>query len=152
MSYSKRLHHVGLSSEHNEYMALAAATKAVIWLRQLLQEADLPEAVDAPTMLFGDNVQANKLCREHFVSSGNQYISLPYHLSREAYKMGLIDVIWVASKHNLADVMTKALTNQQLNGSEGLLKYLLGYASTEEFKERLQTTLDFAATKQFKRG
>ena len=66
--------------------------------------------------------------------------------------MGLIEVLWVASRHNMADAMTKALTNQQLNGPEGLLPYLLGYASAEDYRARLMAILDQAATKAFKRG
>ena len=68
--------------------------------------------------------------------------------------MGLIEVLWVASRHNMADAMTKALTNQQLNGPEGLLAYnvMLGYAKTEGYRKRLEATLDQAATKAFKRG
>ena len=82
-TFSKRMPHVGNSSEHNEYMALTAATKSTIWLRQFLQEAELGEYVREPTVLYGDNVQANRLCREHFVTTGNQYIYLPYHFARE---------------------------------------------------------------------
>ena len=149
-TYSKRMHHRGLSSEHNEYMALTAATKSIIWLRQFLQEAELGEYVSEPTLVYGDNVQANKLCREHFVTTGNQYIYLPYHFSREAYQIGMIDVKWVKSKHNLADAMTKPLSSQQLNGEQGMLKYLLGYAHLDEFRIRLEEMLDGDAIRAFR--
>ena len=72
---SKKLKHVGLSSEHNEYMGITAAVKRVIWLRQLLADLGVtPEIAESPTVVFGDNTQANRLCLEHFVSPGNQYI------------------------------------------------------------------------------
>ena len=121
-------------------------------MRQFLQEAGLREVVTQPTTLFGDNVQANRLCREHFVSTGNQYIYLPYHLSREAYKLGLIEVKWVGSKYNMADAFTKALTSQQLNGTRGMLPYILGYSQPTAFKAMLEATLDQDALVAFKRG
>ena len=147
--YSKRNHHAGLSLEHNEYMALTAITKAVIWLRQFLHEAGFEDEVKEPTILFGENVQANKLSREHFVSTGNMYIYLPYHFVREASRMQLIEVKWVQGAFNMADAFTKALTAQQM---KNILAYILGYASAEEYKQRMDATLDQAAMKAFKRG
>ena len=41
LDISKKLRHIGLSSEHNEYMALYFANQAVVWLRQLFKEMSL---------------------------------------------------------------------------------------------------------------
>ena len=90
MSWSKRLRHVGHSSEHNEYMAMAAAIKAIIWMRQLIDDMGLGDVIKMPTILFGDNVCANNLSREHFVSTGNQYIYRPYHFNREFFFVQII--------------------------------------------------------------
>ena len=145
---SKRLHHVGLSSEHNEYMAMTACTKVVIWLRQLLEDIGDGKYVKDPTKLFGDNIQANNLSQEHFTSTGNQYIFIPYHFNREAHDLGLIEVIWTKSGNNLADIMTKALSGQKI---KGLLPYLLGYKPSKELQDLLMTILDEAANKVFKK-
>ena len=151
MSWSKRLRHVGHSSEHNEYMAMAAAIKAIIWMRQLIDDMGLGDVIKMPTILFGDNVCANNLSREHFVSTGNQYIYRPYHFNREATKLGLIDVKWVKTDYNLADIFTKALPGQKLNHAEhGMLKYLLGYADVTDFRTMLETLLDQDAMKMMK--
>jgi hypothetical protein len=75
---SKKLKHVGISSEHNEYMGITGAVKRIIWLRQLLEEiGTAPEILQQPTIIYGDNTQANRLCREHFISPGNQYTVIP---------------------------------------------------------------------------
>ena len=144
---SKSNGHIGHSSEHNEYMAMARCSKAVIWLRQLLEEIGDEEYVSYPTFLFGDNVQANNLCQEHFTSTGNQYIYIPYHFNREVYDLGLIKVFWVRSGFNVADLMTKALSYQK---AKGLLAYLLGYKSANELQDFLLTILDEAAMKAIK--
>ena len=122
VSHSSRLHHVGLSSEHNEYMSMTNAIKKIIWLRQLM--AEIGKAFEEPTPVYGDNVQANKLCTEHFISPGNQYIATQYHFNKEKVMSGDVRIIWVDSKHNIADLLTKALTSAVLNC---LLPYLLGF-------------------------
>ena len=119
-------------------------------MRQLLEDMEV-DIVKKPTILFGDNVCANNLSREHFVSLGNQYIYRPYHFNREATRLGLIDVKWVKTDYNIADIFTKALAGQKLNHSEhGMLKYLLGYADVNQFKELLESILDQDAIKMMK--
>ena len=122
---SLRLHHVGLSSEHTEYMALFLLIKRIIWLRQLLKELGYDSMISAPTACYGDNVQANRLCKEHFISPGNQYIATQYHFNKEKVQSKDVDIYWIATKYNLADIFTKALSKQVL---DQLLNYLLGFA------------------------
>jgi len=123
---SKKLKHIGLSSEHNEYMALTFATKRVIWLRQLIVELGIcPEVAGSPTLLLGDNTQANRLCKEHFISTGNQYIYLPYHFNKEAEELGHIAVHWLHTKFNVSDLFTKPVPRQVL---EALIGGLTGYS------------------------
>jgi hypothetical protein len=121
---SKRLHHVGCSAEHNEYMALHLIIKRVVWLRQLLREMGIHEAISAPTVVYGDNVQANKLCQEHFVSTGNQYIATQYHFNREKVLSGDVIIHWVRTVFNVADIFTKPLEPQVIRK---LSMYLLGH-------------------------
>ena len=95
-----RLHHVGLSSEHNEYMAITNIAKKLVWLRQLLAELGLP--ILLPTPVYGDNIQANKLCMEHFISTGNQYILTQYHFNKEKVADGTMTIIWLQTVDMLA--------------------------------------------------
>ena len=151
MAWSKKLRHIGHSSEHNEFMAMAALIKALIWFRQLLEECGFGECVKEPTIIFGDNVAANNLSEEHFVSTGNQYIYITYHFNREATRLGLVQVKWVKSAMNLSDALTKALSNQQLNHAEqGMLKYITGYANVEDFKSMLETIMDIDCMRKLK--
>jgi hypothetical protein len=43
-------------------------------------------------VLSGDNIQAHRLCKEHFVTTGNQHIYQPYHFNREAIEMGVVAI------------------------------------------------------------
>lgn len=125
---SKKLSHVGHHAMHNEYMALAEAGKYVVWLRQLLHELDHDYLIQSPTVLFGDNNAANSLTQEHFVSTGNQYIYLPYHAIKEWSDLGIIRVERKCSKHNLADLMTKNVTSSEI---KMLLDRLCGYKTCD---------------------
>jgi hypothetical protein len=128
---SKKLKHVGISSEHNEYMGITAAVKRVIWLRQILEEIGAaPEILQQPTVILGDNTQANRLCREHFISPGNQYIYQAYHLNKEAVELGIADIRWLHTKMNTADLFTKPVSRQVFNN---LIALLTGHASTEQW-------------------
>ena len=132
---SKKLKHIGLSSEHNEYMGLTAATKRVIWLRQLISDLGVaPSVLQHPTLILGDNTQANRLTREHFITTGNQYIYLPYHFTREASDLGHIAVKWLPTKENVADLFTKPVNRQTF---QALLGALTGYSSVQHFEDLL---------------
>ena len=110
---SKKLNHVGLNAFHNEYMALCECSKAIVWMRQLLHELDEPDLITKPTLCFGDNNASIQLCLEDFVSTGNQYIYLPYHYCKEVANNGYIDFKQKRTKFNLADIFTKAMNSVQ---------------------------------------
>ena len=121
---SKKLAHVGLSAYHNEYMALRHALSAVIWLRSLFIDINLTSIVNQPTVIYGDNEAANRLTRQDFVSSGNQYIYLPYHYLKECVSNGFVDVRWVGTRLNFADIFTKAVAVETMRA---LKDKLCGY-------------------------
>ena len=131
----KRLGHVGHSSAHNEYMAITAAIKRTVWLRQLISELSACQEVLAqPTVVLGDNLQANRLCREHFITPGNQYIAISYHYNKEQVDLGTVTVRWLSSAANLADLMTKPVSRQVL---AKLLGALTGYSTTQSIQDLL---------------
>lgn len=108
---SSKLKHVSPtgSAAHVEYMALSTCNQSVYWMRQLLDELQCDELIDKATVVFGDNEVANKWTKEHFITSGNQYIYNAYHWQCELAELGLIDVQYKRSKWNLADLYTKAV-------------------------------------------
>ena len=109
VTHSKKLSHVGLSAAHNEYMALQWCNRHVVWLRHLLVEMGYSDMVSDPTVVRGDNTAANQLCYEDIVTSGNQFIITPYHYNKEVVTLRLVEVKYVKSEDNLADLTTKAV-------------------------------------------
>ena len=119
---SKKHNHVGISSSHNEYMALSHATKAVMWMRQLLMEMKLEEYIPAPTPMLGDNDQATLLSQQEMVTNGNKFYLLDYHYSREAVKLGHTSTRRVDTKANYSDMFTKAVPKIDLERLGEMLK------------------------------
>ena len=109
---SKKLPHIGPSAFHNEYMALRYATAHAVWLRQLLQETGWGFVNSEPTLLMGDNIAANQLVAEDFITTRNQYIYLAYHCVKEVYAMGWIKPCHIPSEFNLADLLTKPVPRE----------------------------------------
>jgi hypothetical protein len=86
--------------------------------------------------VLADNTQANRICREHFISPGNQYIHLSYHYNKEAVELGFVDIRWISTKMNTADLFTKPVSRQVFNH---LIAMLTGHASAEQWAPILAT-------------
>jgi hypothetical protein len=106
---SKKLRQVGLSSEHNEYMAMYYAHQQLIWIRQLLQEMGLGAFIEKPTVMFADNNAANTLSREDVVTHGNQYVALSYHFNKEVQEQAISTVHYIKTDDNISDLMSKCV-------------------------------------------
>jgi hypothetical protein len=122
---SRKLHHVGLNAFHNEYMAMSEASKAIVWVRQLLTEIDMGSLISEPTILYGDNSTAVDLTYENFVSTGNQYIYLSYHFIKEVSNMGYVDPREKRTNYNIADVCTKAVNGATIKRLVPVLRGLV---------------------------
>ena len=131
---SKKLKHVSPtnSTAHVEYMAMSMCNQSVVWVRQLLQELDAIDMLDGPTVVFGDNKCANQLCKEHFISTGNQYIYNTYHCQKELEEMDTVDVQYKRSAWNLANVFTKPVDGPT---SLRLFGKLCGYVDFQKATE-----------------
>ena len=121
---SRKSSHMGMSSAHSEYMAMSECYKSVVLMRNILNEVGMAEAVLNPTVLFGDNNAANRLTEEMFVSTGMQYIYMPYHHIKEGSMLGEVKIVRKKSQANLADIFTKNVTSDVV---KSLLNQMTGY-------------------------
>ena len=60
-------------------------------------------------MLNVDNTSALKLIKNPEFHQRNKHIDVRYHFIRDLYNKGEIDVKYIESKEQLADILTKAL-------------------------------------------
>lgn len=98
---------VALSSAEAEYMAVCAAVQEAIHLRQLLK--DLGFKQDQATVIFEDNQGCIALSENPVFHKRTKHIDIKYHFVRERVASGEIELRYVATEHQLADLLTKGL-------------------------------------------
>lgn len=100
---------VALSSAESEYVALNLATREVLRLTRILKELQLNVFVNEPPNLFCDNRSAMCLASNRVENFASKHIEIRYHYVREQCDKKLINLKYVPSKSNLADILTKSL-------------------------------------------
>jgi hypothetical protein len=126
ISWSSRLQPtVALSSAEAEYMAVCAATQESTYLRQLLEEFGYPQV--SATKIFEDNQGCIALARNPVLHKRTKHIEIRYHFIRERIESKQVQLEYVPTQKQLADIMTKALPKPQF---ETLRSMVMGYAQT----------------------
>ncbi len=105
--YSKRQATVESATYGSEFVAGRIAVESVIALRYKLRMLGIP--VIGSCVLFGDNQSMITSATIPSSSLKKKHNAISYHRIRESIAAGIVDLIHVASKFNLADVLTKPL-------------------------------------------
>lgn len=106
-SQSKKQPTIARSSTEAEYRAVAHATCETIWIQSLL--ADLGIRLQQPPILWCDNLGATYLAVNLVMHHRIKHLSLDYHFVRERIKNKSLQVAFISSKDQLADLLTKPL-------------------------------------------
>ena len=110
--------------------------------------AEIGKAFEEPTPVYGDNVQANKLCTEHFISPRKQYIATQYRINTEKVMSGDVRIIRLDSKHNIADLLTTLGTDECCTQLSATIlarvwrRYRRPYPSNNEEVKHLQSGMN----------
>jgi hypothetical protein len=106
---------IALSSTEAEYIALSQATREIIPLMQLFQEATdrgIKVGVTKAKVLctlVEDNQGAAEMVRLPRIRPRTKHINLKYHHFREHVKNGMITIQEVSTEQQIADIFTKPL-------------------------------------------
>jgi hypothetical protein len=103
---------VALSTVQAEYQAASDAVREAFFIFQLLGEIceELGLSFEKPIHLHEDNQGAIILSKRPASHQKNKHIDLRYHYLREKVKEGVIALVYVSTKEQLADILTKALS------------------------------------------
>ena len=104
---SKKQQVVALSTCEAEYVAMTHAIQEALYLKQLV--CDLTNSCDIKVSLGVDNQSALKLCKNPVFHQRSKHIDIKYHFIRDIIQKDLVNVYYVQSSQNLADIFTKAV-------------------------------------------
>lgn len=107
------------STTEAEYIAASDAAAEAIWLRNFLKEVN--STVNGTTHLYVDNQSAIKLVENVEPHKRTKHIDVKYHFIRELVNEKMLEISYICSEKQLADIFTKALSRDKfLNNRQSL--------------------------------
>ncbi|CAI7845288.1 unnamed protein product [Closterium sp. NIES-54] len=108
---SKKQVDQALSSMESEYMALFRAVREIVWQRRLL--AELGEEQQGPTPLYCDSQGAIALAKNPVLHGLTKHMRVKWHWTRSMVAAGEVELHYVKTTGQPADMMTKRLVELQ---------------------------------------
>ncbi|GJU47128.1 retrovirus-related pol polyprotein from transposon TNT 1-94 [Tanacetum coccineum] len=127
---SKKQKSTAISTTEAEYIALSGCCAQILWMRSQLSDYGF-KFNKIP--LYCDNQSAIALCCNNVQHSRSKHIDIRHHFIKEQVENRVVEVYFVETKYQLADIFTKALPRERFE----LLLPLLGMKqmSPETLKE-----------------
>jgi hypothetical protein len=108
---SKKQRTVALSSAESEYMAISAAVQEIKWINKMLEELMFKQTI--PTKLFSDSQAAIAISQNDIDHNRTKHIDIRHHFTRDAIKNKEVDLEWIPTAEQEADILTKGLGKVQ---------------------------------------
>ncbi|GKE77062.1 copia protein [Tanacetum coccineum] len=97
---SKRQKSTVISSTEDEYIALSSCWAQVLWMRSQLTDYD--------------NKSAIALCCNNVQHSRSKHIDIRFHFIKEQVENGVVELYFVNTRYQLADIFTKAIGRERI--------------------------------------
>uniref|UniRef100_A0A2N9ISJ0 Integrase catalytic domain-containing protein n=1 Tax=Fagus sylvatica TaxID=28930 RepID=A0A2N9ISJ0_FAGSY len=110
---------VSRSSTEAEYRALASASAELCWLRTLLK--DLGLYLHDPPILWCDNISALAIASNPVFHARTKHIEVDFHFIRERVLRKDLQVKFVSTNDQLADIFTKGLPSSRFRDLQSKL-------------------------------
>nr|GEY92679.1 copia protein [Tanacetum cinerariifolium]GEY92691.1 copia protein [Tanacetum cinerariifolium] len=142
---SKRQKSVAISSTKAEYIALSGCCAQILWMRSQLSDYGLGFN---KIPMYCDNKSAIALCCNNVQHSRSKHIDIKYHFIKEQVENGVIELYFVNTEYQLADLFTKALGRDIIEflttklGMRSFTLETLKQLMNEEDEYSLRTNLD----------
>lgn len=104
---AKKQNRVSRSSTEAEYRQLAITAATLSWFRMLFRDLQFP--LHCPT-LFCDNISAISLASNPVFHARTRHVEVDYHYVREKVVRKEIDVRYLSTHDQIADIFTKGLS------------------------------------------
>nr|GEX10454.1 retrovirus-related Pol polyprotein from transposon TNT 1-94 [Tanacetum cinerariifolium] len=103
---SKRQKSAAISSIEAEYITLSGCCAQILWMRSQLSDYGLEFN---KILMYCDNKSAIALCCNNVQHSRSKHINIRYHFIKEQVENGVIELYFVNTEYQLADLFTKSL-------------------------------------------
>ena len=107
---SKKQTSISLSTAKAEYIAAAACSTQVMWMKQTLQ--DMKVSIDEPISIKCDNISAISISKNPVLHSKTKHIPIKYHFLREQVAQKIVKLEYVPTKEQTADIFTKLIARE----------------------------------------
>ncbi|GJZ49753.1 retrovirus-related pol polyprotein from transposon TNT 1-94 [Tanacetum coccineum] len=107
---SKKQTSTSISSTEAEYIAMSGCYAQILWMRSQL--SDYGFAYNH-VPLYCDNKSAIALCCNNVQHSRAKHIDIRHHFIREQVEKGVVELYFVRTEYQLADIFTKALPRER---------------------------------------
>ena len=104
---SKKQSVVAGSTCEAEYLAMYKAVQHILFLRNELQDMGLN--VENNSKVYCDNKAATILAKTDVLHDRSKHIDTKYHMIRDNVNKNIINVEWISTEEQQADLLTKAL-------------------------------------------
>ncbi|GKC05554.1 hypothetical protein Tco_0997164 [Tanacetum coccineum] len=109
---SKKQKNTAISSTKAEYIALSGCCAQILWMRSKLSDYGLGFN---KIPLYYDNKSSIALCCNNVQHSRSKNIDIRYHFIKEQVENGVVELYFVRTEYQLADIFTKALGRERLD-------------------------------------
>jgi hypothetical protein len=111
VSWSSKLQKtVATSTMESEYISLYTAAKQAVWTRQIFEAVGVP--FKNPLDIWCDNQAAISVAKGEGSHEAKKHIDVKYHYVQELVEKEQINVEYIESGDNDADILTKCLTGK----------------------------------------
>ncbi|KAH9102592.1 hypothetical protein LEN26_015516 [Aphanomyces euteiches] len=108
---SKKQSMVGHSTTEVEFIAAAEAAKSIVWLMELLHE--LKYDIEQSIPLHVDNQSAIQVARRSTAHDRTKHIRLRFHFIKDLVDEGMIELRYINTEEQVADILTKSIVLAQ---------------------------------------
>ncbi|GJU90000.1 hypothetical protein Tco_1302423 [Tanacetum coccineum] len=109
---SKKQKSIAISSTEAEYIALSGCCAQILWMRSQLTDYGF---TFNKIPLYCDNKSAIALCCNNVQHSRAKHIDVRYHFIKEQVENGIVELYFVRTEYQLADIFTKPLPRERFN-------------------------------------
>ncbi|GJY04937.1 hypothetical protein Tco_0370877 [Tanacetum coccineum] len=129
---SKKQKSIAISTTEAEYIAMSGCCARILWMRSQLTDYGF---VFNKILLYYDNRSVIALCCNNVQHSRSKHIDIRHHFIREQVEKDVVELYFVMTDYQLADIFTKAFPRERF---EFILPRLGMKSMSPETLKRLQ--------------